>query len=268
MTGFFQLRERGTSIRTEVVAGLTTFAAMAYVLAVHPTILSATGMDRAELVTVTALAAGTMSMLMGLMSNYPIAVAPQMGTNAFFAYGICLGMGIPWQGALGLVFYSGLLFIGVSVTGLRQKVINLFPLHLKAAMSVGIGLFIMGVGLKMTGLLAGQPAPVFIGLGSVASWSSGLVFAGLVLAIALIVRRVPGAILISMILVTVAGLFLPGAEGEPITRRPEAIVGSPAGLGSLWLALDLGYLWRNFGSAFPVVMTLVFIDFFSSAAAI
>lgn len=268
ITRFFQLRERGTTVQREVVAGLTTFAAMAYVLAVHPSILSAAGLDRAELVTVTAVAAGTMSVLMGLMSNYPIAVAPQMGTNAFFAYGICLGMGIPWQGALGLVFYSGLLFILVSVTGVRQKVIELFPDHLKAAMSAGIGLFIMGVGLKTTGLLTGQQPPVFVGLGDVATWSAGLVFAGTVLAVALIVRRVPGAILISMVSVTVIGLFLPGGNGEPITNWPDSLVGTPSGIGQLWLALDLSYLWKHFGSAFPVVMTLVFIDFFSSAAAI
>src|SRR6266446_8147441 len=132
---FFKLKEHQTSVPQETIAGLTTFAAMAYILAVNPLILSTTGMDKGALVTATGVASAVMTIIMALATNYPIALAPGMGVNAFFTYTICLGKGVPWQAALGYVFYSGLIFLILSVTGLRQKLITAIPLELKIAIT-------------------------------------------------------------------------------------------------------------------------------------
>src|ERR1044071_8284280 len=139
---FFRLHERGTNIRTEVTAGLTTFAAMAYILAVNPQILSASGMDFGAVVKATALASAIMTAVFGLATNWPIALAPGMGLNAFFAFTICLGMKIPWQAALAMVFCSGVGFLLLSLSRVRQRIIEAIPRELKIAISCGIGLFI------------------------------------------------------------------------------------------------------------------------------
>ena len=134
----FQLNAHGTTVRKELVAGLTTFAAMAYILAVNPGILSASGMDKGALITATALASALMTVLMALMTNYPIALAPGMGINAFFAFTVCGAMKIPWQAALGLVFYSGAIFFVLSITGIRRRLIEAIPRELKLAITCGI----------------------------------------------------------------------------------------------------------------------------------
>ena len=139
---FFSLKENQTSVPREVVAGLTTFAAMAYILAVNPSILSTTGMDKGALITATALASAVMTAVMALATNYPIALAPGMGLNAFFAFTLCGAKGIPWQAALGLVFYSGLIFLTLSVSGLRKRLVEAIPMELKLAITAGIGFFI------------------------------------------------------------------------------------------------------------------------------
>ncbi len=154
---WFKFGARGSSLQREILAGLTTFTTMAYVLVVHPQILSQTGMDFKGLITVTALAAAIFSVLMGIWTNYPIAMAPGMGINAFFAFHICVAHNIPWRSALGLVFYSGLIFFLLSVSGLRQKIIESFPNSLKGAITAGIGLFIAFLGLKNAGIVVANP---------------------------------------------------------------------------------------------------------------
>src|SRR6202790_3021899 len=139
---FFNPVAHASTVRTEIVAGVTTYAAMAYILAVNPAILSTTGMDKAALVTATALASGVMTAVMALATNYPIALAPGMGLNAFFAFTVCGAKGIPWQAALGLVFYSGLIFLTLSVTGLRKRLVEAIPIELKLAITAGVGFFI------------------------------------------------------------------------------------------------------------------------------
>jgi len=139
---FFSLKELQTSVPREFIAGLTTFAAMAYILAVNPSILSTAKMDRGALITATAVASAVMTIVMALATNYPIALAPGMGLNAFFAFTICGAKGIPWTAALGLVFYGGLIFMILSVSGLRQKLIAAIPMELKLAITAGIGFFI------------------------------------------------------------------------------------------------------------------------------
>src|SRR5471030_765725 len=145
---FFKLNEHGTTVGRELQAGLTTFAAMAYILVVNPDILANTGMDKGALITVTALTAAVATTIMALMTNYPIALAPGMGINAFFTYTICLTNHVPWQEALGMVFVNGVIFLVLSVTGVREKIVRAIPYALKIAITCGIGLFIAFIGLK------------------------------------------------------------------------------------------------------------------------
>ena len=263
----FQMAARGSTPFREFLSGLTTFATMAYVLAVNPQILADAGMSRPELITATALAAGLFSMLMGVMANLPLAQAPGMGANALFAYTIVLAHGVPWTAALGLVFWSGVIFLILTVTGLRQILLNAFPQDLKIALTVGIGLFITFIGLKNSGLVTAAPAPLLLTLGDLGSPVVLLTLAGIVATIALTALRVQGAILLVIAALTAAGLWIRGADGSALVTAPEQIVAAPAGLGELWLALDLAYTWQNLPEVFAPLLTLVFLDLFSSLVA-
>ena len=148
MEKFFKLKENGTNVSTEIMAGITTFMTMAYILAVNPNILSASGMDRGAVFTATALSAFIATCLMALLSNYPFVLAPGMGLNAYFAYTVVLGMGYTWQAALAAVFVEGIIFIVLSLTNVREAIFNAIPMNLKHAVSVGIGLFIAFIGLQ------------------------------------------------------------------------------------------------------------------------
>ena len=203
----FKLDENRTTVGREIQAGLTTFAAMAYILAVNPDILSATGMDKAALVTVTAITAAVATTIMAFMTNYPIALAPGMGINAFFTYTICLSRHVPWQEALGMVFVNGLIFFLLSITGVREKIIAAIPHSLKIAVTCGIGLFIAFIGLKNGGVIVASPA-TYVTHGDFASGPVMLCLAGILLTAILVSRRVPGAIVLSIaIAVTTAGAY-------------------------------------------------------------
>ena len=152
---FFKLNENGTDVRTEIVAGITTFMTMAYILAVNPNVLSATGMDHGAVFTATALASLIGTLLMALLANYPFALAPGMGLNAYFAYTVVLGMGYTWQVALTAVFVEGIVFIVLSLTNVREQIFNAIPMNLKSAVSVGIGLFIAFIGLQNAHIVIG-----------------------------------------------------------------------------------------------------------------
>ena len=264
---WFQTARHGSSVRTELVAGITTFASMAYILAVNPAILGASGMDKAALITATALASALMTMAMALATNYPIALAPGMGINAFFTFGICLGAKIPWPAALGLVFYGGILFLILSVSGLRQRLMESIPPELKLAITCGIGLFIAFIGLKNGGVIIDHPATL-VGLGHLGQAGPLLVLGGLVVAAALVWRKVPGAILLTVIAITIAGLFLkaPDAQGamEPVTRKPDAWISLPASLSPSFLKLDLGYFWSHWRQCLPILLSLLFVDLFDN----
>src|SRR6478672_254543 len=199
---FFALKEQRTSVSQEVVAGLTTFAAMAYILAVNPAILSTTGMDRGALITATAVASGVMTAVMALATNYPIALAPGMGLNAFFAFTLCGAKGIPWQAALGLVFYSGLIFLTLSVSKLRQKLVVAIPIELKLAITAGIGFFIAFIGFKNGGVIVANPA-TFVGLGDLSKPAPLLVVFGIVATAVLVTRKIPGAIVLVILALSV-----------------------------------------------------------------
>ena len=266
---FFRLAANGTTVRREIVGGLTTFAPRADILAVNPAILSIAGSDKGALITATALAAAVTTIAMALMTNYPIALAPGMGLNAFFAFTMCGAFKVPWQAALGLVFWEGVIFLALTLSGVRQRIVGAIPQSLKLAIGCGIGLFIAFIGLKNGGVIVANPA-TFVGLGDLSQPGPLLVLFGVVLTAVLIVRKVRGAIILSVLVLTVFGLFLhgapatPGAARMPITQLPHQLVSLPASLSPTFLKLDLGYLFTHFAQALPLLLTLLFVDLFDN----
>ena len=227
ITKFFKLQENKTTVRTEIIAGITTFMTMAYILFLNPNILSATGMDKNAVFFATAIAAGFVTIAMGLVANFPIALAPGMGLNAFFATVALAGVGMPWRVALGAVFISGLIFILLTLTKVRQILVVAVPQSLKVAITVGIGLFITIIGLKLSGIMVasanvipltlanmqahnGQSGLMFfewnIGLGSLKDMNMLLCLIGLVITAALMALRVKGSLLIGIVVATIIGI--------------------------------------------------------------
>ena len=265
LSRFFRLQENGTTIGRELQAGLTTFAAMAYVLTVNPAILANAGMDRAALVTITALSAATATALMALMTNYPIALAPGMGINAFFAFTICLGAGVPWAQALGMVFVNGCLFLLLSLTGMREKIIDSIPYPLKIAITCGIGILIAFLGLKNGGVVVASPA-TFITHCDFAGAPVALCLAGILLTVVLVAWRVPGAIVLGMAAVTLAGTLVPDGKGGMVTQMPAQWFSLPASPAPHLLKLDLSFLTdaAAFLKMLPLILTLLLVDLFDN----
>lgn len=261
----FALESHRTTPARELQAGVTTFAAMAYILAVNPSILAEAGMDRAALVTVTALSAAAATALMALLTNYPLALAPGMGVNSFFTYTICLGAGVPWQQALGMVFVNGCIFLALSLTGVRERIIQAIPYSLKLAITCGIGLFIAFVGLRNGGIVVDSPA-TFVTHGDFTSGPTALCLAGLALMIVLVARRVPGAIVIGIAATTIAGLAVSNGAGGTVTTWPASLVSAPASPAPVMLQLDLSFLTSapGFFKALPLVLTLLLVDMFDN----
>ena len=219
---YFQLSAHGTTIKTELLAGLTTFLTMAYIIFVNPDILSAAGMPKDAVFVATCLAAALGSAIMGLYANYPIALAPGMGLNAYFAFAVVGGMGFSWQQALGAVFISGCLFILVSLFKVREAIVNSIPRSLKFAISAGIGLFLAIIGLKNAGIIAAHPA-TFVTLGDLHQPGPILAAIGFVLIVALEQRKVPGAIIIGILSVTVAAVAMGLAPFGGVVAMPPSI---------------------------------------------
>lgn len=259
----FHLREKGTTIPREIIAGLTTFAAMAYILAVNPSILRAAGMPEPALITATALGAAFATFLMAGLTNFPLAMAPGMGINAFFAFTLCVGMGIPWQSALGLVFINGCIFLLLSITGVREKILNAIPYELKIAISAGIGLFIAFIGLQNGGLIVANSATL-VTMGNLASPPVALFAGGVLLACILVARKVPGAIILSMLVITLAGFLIPDSQGQKITHAPTSLVSWPASLEPLFLHLNFDVIIREHIRAVPILLTLLLVDMFDN----
>ncbi len=262
---FFALDQHHSSPMREVQAGFTTFAAMAYILAVNPAILANTGMDKGALVTVTALTAALATIIMALMTNYPIALAPGMGINAFFTFSICLGQNVPWTEALGMVFVNGVIFLVLSLTGVREKIIAAIPHPLKIAITCGIGLFIAFIGLKNGGVVVANPA-TYVAHGDFATGPVALCFGGIVLTAVLVARRIPGAIVVSMIVVTIAGLFVSTPEGGKVTALPSQWLALPESPAPVLLKLTFNFLTNAdaFRVALPLILTLLLVDMFDN----
>lgn len=261
----FKLSENNTTVGREMQAGLTTFAAMAYILAVNPGILSATGMDKGALVTVTALTAALATLIMALLTNYPIALAPGMGINAFFTFTIVLGKGVPWSEALGMVFVNGVIFLLLSVTGVREKIIAAIPHSLKIAVTCGIGLFIAFIGLKNGGVIVANPA-TFVSHGDFTSGPAALCLAGIALTAILVARRVTGAIVISIAAITLVGIFIPAGAGAKVTALPSSLVAMPASPAPVFFKLSFHFLTSSaaFFVALPLILTLLLVDMFDN----
>ncbi|MFI5356009.1 MAG: NCS2 family permease [Opitutales bacterium] len=260
---YFKLEQHGTTVVREVQAGCTTFAAMAYILAVNPAFLAAAGMPPAGLITVTALSAAVSTLIMALWTNFPLALAPGMGINAYFAYTVCLGLHVPWPQALGLVFVNGFAFLALSLSGIREKIINVIPYQLKMAITCGIGLFIAFIGLKNGGLIVAHP-DTFVTHGALGSPPVLLCFAGILLTVVLMVRRVPGGIILSILAVTLVGLFVPDGHGGTVTRLPSQVVSLPASMAGTFMQFNLDYFAHNAVQATTVVLTLLLIALFDN----
>ncbi|MCK9190051.1 MAG: NCS2 family permease [Sphaerochaetaceae bacterium] len=208
MDKFFKITERKSSVRTEILAGVTTFLTMAYILAVNPGILSATGMDFGRVFTATALSGAIATLVMGLLANLPFALAPGMGLNAFLTYTVVLGMGKSWEFALAAVFVEGIIFIILTATNVREAIVNSIPANMKKAISAGIGLFIAFIGLQNAGIIVNSDATLVV---LNPTWFKGaplLAVIGLVLIAVLSYKKVTGSILIGMLIVTVLGIPL------------------------------------------------------------
>lgn len=271
MFKFFNFEGHQTNLKTELIAGLTTFAAMAYILVVNPMILGNAGMDPQAVIWGTALAAAVGCFLMAFLANYPIALAPGMGTNAYFAFIIVLGMGIPWQAALSLTFWNGIIFLTLSVTGMRKKIIEAVPKGLQVGIQAGIGFFIALLGMKAAGLVQAHPATI-ITHGDFSNPVVLLALGGLFAICVLSVWRVPGAIILSMLAVTICSLFIidPTSAAEApktLTSVPESVVGLPSGFGNTFLQLDWLYPFTNLGSL-KVLFVLLILDLFDSVGTI
>lgn len=252
---YFQLSAHGTNVRTEIMAGVTTFLTMAYIIFVNPDILSAAGMPRDSVFVATCLAAALGSAIMGLYANYPIALAPGMGLNAYFAFAVVKGMGFTWQAALGAVLISGILFIIVSLFRVREAIVNSIPRSLKFAISAGIGLFLAIIGLKNAGIITAHPATLLT-LGDLHSPSTLLAVVGFVLIVALEQRKVPGAIIIGILSITVISMLL--------GLTPFAgIIAPPPSIAPTFMQLDIsGAL--NAGLV-TVVMTFFMVELFDAS---
>ena len=251
----FGVSAAGSSVKTELLAGLATFLTMAYIIVVNPGILSDAGMDFGAVFVATILAAAIGTAIMGLWANWPIALAPGMGLNAFFAYGVVLGMGHTWQAALGAVFLAGVLFFVLSLTGLREWIINSIPKSLKLGIGAGIGLFLAIIGLRNAGVVVDHPATL-VGLGDLASAPVLLAFAGFCIMVALDKLRVPGAIVLGILAVSTVGWLMGTADFQ-------GFVGTIPDLSVTALQLDIGSALSI--TMMGVVFAFLFVDFFDTA---
>jgi len=233
---WFKLREKGTTVKTEILAGFTTFITMAYILFVNPQILSETGIPFNTALAATAIVSAFATLLMGLYANYPIAVAPGMGLNAFFTYTVVLTMGLSWQTALGAVFVSGMIFIILTVTKARQMIIEAVPQVLRYSIGVGIGLFIAFIGLKNAGIVVANPS-TFVTLGNMKDPGVLLAIIGLVITSFLMARQVKGALLIGMLSTTIIGMFM-GVTKIP-TGLNDIVTLVPPSPAATFLKLDI-----------------------------
>lgn len=260
----FKLKEKGTNVKTELIAGLTTFLAMAYILAVNPGMLGATGMSVQSVFLATAISAGVSTIIMGLLANYPVALAPGMGVNALFAFTLCGSMGYSWQAGLAAVFLSGIIFIIISVTGIRKMIINAIPAQLKLAIGAGIGFFIAFIGLKNAGIIVDNEA-TFVALGNLSDPTVLLAIFGLVVTIFLLAKKVSAAVFVGLVLTAVVGVIcgLMGIEGMPML--PNQIFSFDFEMPTLGaFASGFGELFSN-PNLFVALFSLLFVDFFDTA---
>jgi len=278
MEKFFKLKENGTNVRTEVLAGITTFLAMAYILAVNPSMLAISGMDKGAVFTATALAAAFATLLMGLFANYPVALASGMGLNAYFVFSVCStlqeqGINDPWKIALTAVLVEGILFIIMSLFKFRETLVNSIPTNLKLGITTGIGLFIAIIGLQGAGIVVADPATL-ITMGNIGSVQFALAFVGLLSIAVMHQFKVKGSvlwgILITWVLGIIAqllGLYVVNIDAEVYSLIPS--FGSlkdlvPPSLAPTFFKFDFTYVTKNFMDFVVIVFAFLFVDLFDT----
>lgn len=257
LDNFFEISKNNTSVRTEMVAGITTFMTMAYILIVNPSILSAAGMDQGAVFTATALSALVATLIMGLYAKLPFAQAPGMGLNAFFAFTVVLGMGYSYQFALTAVFLEGIIFILLTLFNVREAIVDSIPSNIKKAISVGIGLFIALIGLEGAGIIVHpQDGGTIVALGDITSGIALLAIIGILITGILLVRKVKGALFIGMLITAVVGIPM------GVTPVPTTIVSATPSISSVFLQFE----WSNIFSIdmLIVLFTLLFMDMFDT----
>lgn len=255
LDNYFNLTELNTNVKTEVVAGITTFLTMAYIIFVNPSILSEAGMDYGAVFVATCLAAAIGCFVMGLWANYPIAQAPGMGLNAFFTYGVVLGMGYTWEAALGAVFFSGLTFFLLSIFKIREWIINSIPMSLRLGIAAGIGLFLAMIALKNSGIVVANPA-TFVSMGDLSQPAPLYALLGFFVITAMSYLRVKGAVLIGILGITLMAMLLGHNEYAGLMSMPPSIAPTFMAM-DLMGALDVAML--------SVIFAFLFVDLFDTS---
>ncbi|MEW6661602.1 MAG: NCS2 family permease [Bacillota bacterium] len=256
----FRLSENNTNVKTEVLAGLTTFMTMGYIIFVNPAILKDAGMPFGAVLVATCVSAAVATLLMAFLANYPFALAPGMGLNAFFTYYVVLQLGLSWQAALAAVFISGVIFLVLTMTKAREAIVNAIPLSLKLAVSVGIGLFIALIGFKSAGIVVGNEATL-VGIGSFKDPQVILATLGLLITAGLVLKRVKGALLLGILITTVVGIpmGITNLEGFRLVSMPPSVQ-------ETFFAFASPDAWKEvlkFG-IIPIILSFTFVDLFDS----
>ncbi|MDD7795256.1 NCS2 family permease [Clostridium sp. 'White wine YQ'] len=256
LESFFKLKDNKTTVKTEILAGITTFMTMAYILAVNPSILSAAGMDSGSVFTATAISAIVATLLIGLLAKLPFAAAPAMGLNAFVAFTVVKGMGYSWQFAMTAVFLEGIIFILLTVFNIREAIINSLPLNIKRAISVGIGLFIALIGLADSQIITHADGGTIVSLGNLKSPGVLLAIIGIIVTAILLARKVKGALLIGIVVTTLIGIPM------GITHLPGNLFSAPPSLAPTFMKFE----WTHVFSLDMVIVlfTLLFMDMFDT----
>jgi len=278
MENFFSLKERGTDVKTEIMAGITTFMTMAYILAVNPIILGASGMDTGAIFTATALASAFATYCMALLANMPFVLSAGMGLNAYFAYTVVIGMGYTWQQALAAIFVEGVIFIFLSLVNIREAIFNAIPPSLKIAVSVGIGLFISFIGLQNAHIVVAGPTLVTLysfkgavegGMFASEGITVLLALLGLLITAFLLIKNVKGSVLFGIIITwglgmicQAIGLYVPNPEKGFFSLFPSGIISMPASLEPTLMQVDFSSIWSF--EFFTVLMAFLFVDLFDT----
>ena len=265
---FFKLSENNTDVKTEIIAGLTTFLAMSYILGVNPGMLAEGGMPATGVFFATALASGIACIIMGLVSKYPVGLAPGMGMNALFTYTIILGMGNTWEAALAAVFISSIIFLLITVSGLREAILNAIPHNLKLAIGAGIGFFLAFIGLKGAGIIVADPSTM-VTLGSLFSAPALLALIGIAVTLILYVRKVPAAVFIGLVITAILGLIFTaagfGVGDIAMPSVPTEFVSTTIDT-SVFGAFASGFsqLFTNIPNLILILFSLLFVTFFDT----
>ncbi|WP_405268135.1 NCS2 family permease [Methanobrevibacter sp.] len=268
LDNFFKFKENGTDFKTEILAGITTFLAMAYILGVNPVILSDGGMPATGVFFATAIASGVASIIMGLVAKYPVGLAPGMGLNALFTYTIILGMGNTWETALAAVFISSIIFLLITISGLREAILNAIPLDLKLGIGAAIGFFLAFLGLKGAGIIVADPS-TFVTMGSLLSAPALLALIGIVITLILYVKKIPAAVFIGLVVTAIIGVIFTlcgfGAGDLLMPAIPAQFISADFDL-SLFAGFVRGFgqLFSNIPNLIMMLFSLVFVTFFDT----